>query len=205
MDLDLQAKLLRVLQEKNFERVGGNQLIPFRGRPVFATHRNLAEMVKEGTFREDLYYRVVVGELLMPSLRERTSDIPLLAQHFLRVIGRKLGRAVEKVSPEAMELLVAHDWPGNVRELENVMTRAIVLTETSVLLPEHINFLGGASSVCATVEKVERLNRSLAEVEKEYIEQVLRDQDWNITHSARILDISPTTLRKKISDYGLQS
>jgi len=201
MDPDLQAKLLRVLQEQTFERVGGNQELRFRGRAIFATHRNLAERVREGTFREDLYYRVAVGELRLPPLRERTSDIPLLARHFLRTIGQCLGRQVDKISAAAMERLIAHPWPGNVREFENVITRAIALSESPVILPEHINFLGSTPESPPETDS----GQTLAQAEQAHIQRVLLAEDWNITHTAQVLEISPTTLRKKIKDYDLQS
>ncbi len=199
MDPDLQAKLLRVLQEQTFERVGGNQELRFRGRAIFATHRNLAERVREGTFREDLYYRVAVGELRLPPLRERPSDIPLLAHHFLRTLGQRLGRQVDEISAAAMARLLDHPWPGNVRELENVITRAIALTESPLILPEHINFLG---SILETPPAA-LLGKTLAQAEKIHIQCILLAEGWNITRSARTLDISPTTLRKKITDYSL--
>jgi len=201
METDLQAKLLRVLQDQRFERVGGNQSLIFRARAVFATHRNLAAMVREGSFREDLYYRVAVAEMRLPPLRERKGDIELLSRHFLQSIGR-LGRKVEEISGEAMKQLAEYPWPGNVRELENVITRAIALTESPVLLPEHIHFLDSAAP--AKMQSAEPTRpRSLADAEREHIQRTLDAQDWNITHTARILDISPTTLRKKIADYQL--
>jgi len=200
MDPDLQAKLLRVLQEQTFERVGGNQELRFRGRAVFATHRNLAERVREGAFREDLYYRVAVGEIRLPPLRERPSDIPLLARHFLRVLGPRLGRQVTDISATALERLATHSWPGNVRELENTMTRAIALAESPIVQAEHINFLGSAPKA----EEAETpASQTLAQAERGHIHRVLLSNHWNITHTARALDISPTTLRKKIGDYGL--
>ncbi|MDF7806183.1 sigma-54 dependent transcriptional regulator [Pontiellaceae bacterium B12219] len=204
MDLDLQAKLLRVLQERQYERVGGSQPLYFKARAVFATHRNLAEMVKEGTFREDLYYRVVVGEVNIPSLRERQDDIPTLAHHFLNRISQRMQRTVDCFSDEALQLLCQHSWPGNVRELENVITRAVALSESPIILPEHIQFLGKSSAEAKRSEVQERPLHSLAEEEKGYIQYVLEARDWNISQTARILDISPTTLRKKISDYDLQ-
>jgi len=202
MDSNLQAKLLRVLQEQTFERVGGNQELRFRGRAIFATHRNLAERVREGSFREDLYYRVAVGELRLPPLRERTSDIPLLARHFLRTIGQRLGRQVDEISAVAMDRLTAYSWPGNVREFENVLTRAIALSESTSILPEHINFLGSASKVPLLVEN-EDSGQTLAQAEQQHIQRSLSSNGWNITHTAQVLEISPTTLRKKIKDYAL--
>ena len=202
MDLDLQAKLLRVLQEKQYERVGGSQPLPFRGRAVFATHRNLAEMVQEGTFREDLYYRVVVGEITLPPLRERPSDIALLARHFLQTGSRRLGRSVTDLSESTLEKLAAHSWPGNVRELENVITRAIALSESARLLPEHIRFPGIAAQQPPADQAAPAL--TLAQAEARHVFNSLTSNHWNITRTAKQLDISPTTLRKKINDYHLK-
>jgi two-component system response regulator AtoC len=201
MDPDLQAKLLRVLQEQRFERVGGNEELRFRARAVFATHRNLPERVRDGTFREDLYYRVAVGEIHLPPLRNRPDDVQLLAQHFLQTSGRRLGRKVTTISEAAAQKLAHHPWRGNVRELENVITRAIALSESAQLLPEHIEFPGSAA---ASTEPDDALPTTLAEAERLHIRRILNSNHWNITHSAQVLDISPTTLRKKIKDYDLK-
>jgi two-component system response regulator AtoC len=201
MDPDLQAKLLRVLQERRFERVGGNEELRFRARSVFATHRNLPERIRAGTFREDLYYRVAVGEIHLPPLRNRPDDILLLAHHFLQTSGRRLGRNVTDISDAALQKLASHRWPGNVRELENVITRAMALSESSQLLPEHIQFPGSADT---PVEADEALPTTLAEAERLHIQRILTSNHWNITHSAQVLAISPTTLRKKINDYDLK-
>jgi len=204
MDTDLQAKLLRVLQEHRFERVGGHEELRFRARSVFATHCDLAQMVHEGTFREDLYYRVAVGEIHLPPLRERPADIALLARHFLQTGAGRMNRHMSGFSDEAKELLTTHRWPGNVRELENVVTRAIALSESPQLHPEHIRLPGGdipSSRVDSTAESP----KTLADAERLHINKVLISNAWNITHSAQILAISPTTLRKKIKDYKLKA
>ena len=199
MDADLQAKLLRVLQEQTFERVGGNQPLFFNARSIFATHQNLTEHIREKKFREDLFYRIAVGEINLPPLRERPDDIPLLAHHFIRSIGKKLNRNTNTISAEALKRLKAHAWPGNIRELENVITRAIALTDSNIILPEHINFLHTA----AVENTSDTHDQTLASAEKKHLQHILKIHNANITHAAKALHISPTTLRKKIKDYAL--
>jgi two-component system response regulator AtoC len=202
MDLDLQAKLLRVLQENVFERVGGSELIRFKARPIFATHRNLGDMVHEKAFREDLFYRVAVTEIRVPPLRERNGDLRLLAHHFLRTIGKRLQKRVYDITEEALVKLEQHDWPGNVRELENVLTRAVALAQSTTLLAENIEFPATGSNTAPVPENSGQV--SLAMAEKFHIERILKAESWNITHTAHVLEISPTTLRKKIKDYELK-
>src|SRR5207302_438733 len=132
----LQAKLLRTLQERSIRRVGGNDEIPFDVRVVVATNRDLRKLVADGGFRDDLYYRLNVVTITMPPLRERASDIPLLAQHFLEVFARRSGRAIKRLAPESVALLTGYRWPGNVRELEHVIERATALSASETLLPD---------------------------------------------------------------------
>jgi transcriptional regulator with GAF, ATPase, and Fis domain len=150
MSPKLQVKLLRVLQEHEFQRVGGDKIIPIDIRVITATHVDLNKAVEEGRFREDLYYRLNVIPLTVPSLRERSGDIPLLVNHFLKRLRETKGATVHKVSPEAMRLLVLHDWPGNVRELENLMERMVILAEGDTItvadLPQKIKKLDPAAS-----------------------------------------------------------
>jgi DNA-binding NtrC family response regulator len=142
LSLNTQVKLLRVLQQKEFCRLGSSNPIPLRARILLATHRNLEKMVQEGTFRTDLYFRVNVMQIKVPPLRERTEDIPALAAHFLRKYSKEYDKPVNDIRPHAMELLVAYDWPGNVRELENVIQGAVILTDGDSIaasdLPEHL-------------------------------------------------------------------
>ena len=142
LSLNTQVKLLRVLQQKEFCRLGSSNPIPLRARILLATHRNLEKMVQEGTFRTDLYFRVNVMQIKVPPLRERTEDIPTLAAHFLRKYSKEYDKPVNDIRPHAMELLVAYDWPGNVRELENVIQGAVILTDGDSIaasdLPEHL-------------------------------------------------------------------
>ena len=201
MPLDLQSKLLRVLQEREFERVGGLKSIPFLARIVAATNRNLLEMVEEGSFRSDLYYRLLVARIHVPPLRERRGDIPQIARYLCERIAEKTGRRIERIREDAISKLQEHDWPGNVRELENALTRAMVLTRENTLTADDLEL-----SIEEQKYRVpgEIHIKTLNEIEKEHITRALFHNNWNITRTARILDISPNTLRKKIGDYELK-
>jgi len=196
--LDVQVKLLRFLQEREFERVGGVETRKARVRVVAATNRDLAELVARGEFRHDLYYRLRVVTLELPPLRERPEDIPLLVSFFLEKIRHELGRSVEVVPEEAMEMLLAHSWPGNVRELENALRRAAVLSPGRVLLPETLRLEDGGRR-----ERLPLYVRPLREVEREHIENVLAYTGYEKKRAAEILGISRPTLDKKIRDYGI--
>lgn len=200
MDIGLQAKLLRVLQEQEFERVGGTQQIAFKARIVCATHRDLKVMVKEGTFREDLLYRIAVSELVMPPLRERPEDIRLIVQHLLGKLGTDMHKIVKGIDNAALRKLEAYSWPGNVRELENVLARAIALSHGTTLVTEDF---------AMPIERTSDIQGSavdaitLADAEKAHIQRILLTTDHNITQTAKLLQISPTTLRKKITNYEI--
>lgn len=202
MPSELQAKLLRALEERKFERVGGLESIPFEARVTAATNRSLEGLVNAGEFREDLYYRLAVSRIVLPPLRERRSDVPLLVRHLLERIGDHLHRRIDAIEEEAMAYLRSYEWPGNVRELENVLTRAVALSRGSVLSAEEVkSSLGAQPEGTSSPAEV----RPLRQMEKEHIRRALDTTGWNITHTARLLEISPTTLRKKIRDYGLGS
>ncbi|MHB8810774.1 MAG: sigma-54-dependent transcriptional regulator [Desulfobulbaceae bacterium] len=202
MPLDLQSKLLRVLQEEEFVRVGGLKPIPLKARIVTATHCDLEQQTQTGKFRQDLFYRLAVSTLELPPLRERREDIPKIAEFLLRKINRKLHRPLTAISAEALAYLAAGDWPGNVRELENVLTRAVALAKSSILTRDDLDH---SSLPMRKPEGVAAQPLSLVEAEKQHIQRVLAMNQWNITHSARILQISPTTLRKKIADFQLKA
>ncbi len=144
MSLALQAKLLRVLQERQIDRVGGTQPVPVEARVVAITNRDLANAVTAGSFREDLYYRINVVPLLIPPLRERVGDIPLLARHFLEKFSAVLDRPVKGLAEESVAALSRHCWKGNVRELENCIERAVILADGDTILPRHLNLVGAA-------------------------------------------------------------
>lgn len=191
----IQVMLLRVLQEREFERVGGEKTMPMRARIIAATNRDLTEEVKTGKFREDLYYRLNVVSIHVPPLRERKDDIPLIVKHLLQRINTEMHKNVYKVSDDTMSKILAYDWPGNVRELENVLTRGVVLAKTDVL----------DANVIPTNDQPQRkesipLNwrRTLEEVENEHILRVLEAVGGNRTEAARILGISKPTLYAKL-------
>ncbi len=200
MSLDLQAKLLRVLQEREFERVGGHKTLPFKGRVLCATHRNLPAMIKAKTFREDLLYRIAASEIFIPPLRERRSDIPILVQYFINKYSTRMNKKITGIDEIALRQLSLYDWPGNVRELENVIIRAITLARIEIIGVDDIRLPVDADINIDENDKI----LSLSQMEKKYIEKVLSLTGWNITRTAKLLEISPTTLRKKITDYELK-
>lgn len=203
LSLSLQPKLLRVLETQSFRRLGGQRELQVDVRFVAATHRNLAEMVKTGGFREDLYYRLNVGAIEVPSLRVRCADIPPLARLFVRDAARATGIPAPEL-PEAVEgLLVGHAWPGNVRELRNVMERAVILCDGGVIttaqLPPEISH---AVTPVSTFFTARAPAATLAEVEMNHILQVLAQCAGNKTRAAEILGITRLTLRNKLKEVG---
>ena len=224
MPVDLQTKLLRALQERTIERVGGHEPIAVDVRVLAATNRDLEALMKEGRFREDLYYRLNVVTVHLPPLRERRRDIPLLVEHFLAKYADELGE--RGVAPEALDRLVAYDWPGNVRELENVIQRAMVMATGGVILPEHLPIgpvspAAAAVAMDASLEEVierrlmecvrglrERRSANLYDlvvglVEKPLLRAVLRETGGNQLRAAQILGINRNTLRKKLTEHGI--
>jgi transcriptional regulator with PAS, ATPase and Fis domain len=192
LPLETQAKLLRVLQEHEFEAVGSNRTVKVDVRLLAASNRNLAEVVREGRFRMDLYYRLLVVPVEVPALRERRDEIPLLAAHFVRRLSRQFGRRVERISEGMLHELVAYDWPGNIRELENFLARAIVLCRGDVLDMR----LGADSSAPAAGHSL-----SLEAAERKHIESVLASAGWVIEGTkgaAAILQMNPSTLRSRM-------
>jgi DNA-binding NtrC family response regulator len=197
---DLQAKLLRVLQEKEFERVGGNVTLPFAAVVLAATHRDLEAMVASGEFREDLYYRLKVVEIAVPPLRERKEDIPHLVAAFLDRYNREFHREVARVPATTLAALQSYDWPGNVRELENRVQAGIMASSGDSLRVE----IPTAPAAQAGADTAPGWRRSLAEVEAEQICRVLERTDWALGETCEILGISRPTLRKKIAEYGIE-
>jgi DNA-binding NtrC family response regulator len=178
--------------------VGGNNVITVDFRVICATNRDLEKAVTEGAFREDLYYRLNVFTISIPPLRERKSDIPLLANHFMRQLATTRGKPITRIAPEAMDALVRYDWPGNVRELENAIERAMVVGKPPVLRAEDLPF--------QVLVKNNHLptTGSLAGVEKAHVERILEQNRWNISRSADVLGIDRATLYHKIEKYGLK-
>ncbi len=206
----LQVKLLRVLQEGEVRPVGSHSQIKVDVRIVAATHRDLDEMVKEGKFREDLYYRVRVIEIEIPPLRERKEDIPELAQVFLKKYSGKLGKNIHSISKEAMQDLVRYPWPGNVRELEHQIERAVALTSASILSADDFDFAhesakkGDHKSGTQDLELGQGSDpKSLEDMEREHILKVLKDVDFNKSRASEILGIDRATLYRKAQKYGI--
>ncbi|MCL1915364.1 MAG: sigma-54 dependent transcriptional regulator [Desulfovibrionaceae bacterium] len=203
LPLPMQAKLLRVIQEREVQRVGGGGPVPVDMRIIAATNRDLQQEVNAGKFREDLYYRLNVVSLPLPALRERPEDIPLLAQYFLERFSQKNNKIVRGVTPGAMDRLIRYEWPGNVRELENVMERAVVL-----LIGEHIGerelppkLLKSASAEQAS-EPMSMTGLTLEEVERTVILETLKNCDGNKSEAAKALGINRKTLHLKLARYG---
>lgn len=195
-----QAKLLRVLQEQEFERVGGAKTIKVDVRLVAATNRDLLEMVNDGTFRSDLYYRLNVFPLQVPALRERSADIPRLARYFLAKLSRKLGRILDDISPDSMEMLGRYQWPGNVRELQNIIERAAILSSGRIVqINDALISQYNASSPSNSL-------KSLEQVERNHILQVLESCDWIVEGkhgAALILELKPSTLRFRMQKLDI--
>jgi two-component system response regulator AtoC len=204
LPLEIQAKFLRVLQEKQFQRVGGLRDIAFKARLLAATNRNIESMVKAGGFREDLYFRLKVFVIHIPPLRERPEDIVVLAENFITRMNRELNRNITRIPMEYIDILKAYDWPGNVRELENVLRRAMILSRSDMLELDKYWFerTEWTQASASTGEKGEL--KSLNSVEKEHILRVLGHTGGNYGEACRILGITRPTLRKKINDYGLK-
>ena len=203
LPLTLQAKLLRFLQEREFERVGGTRSIPVDVRVVAATNRDLEKAIREGTFREDLFYRLSVIPLHLPPLRDRREDIPLLASHFAALTSRRLGRPVAGFTPEARACLLHYDWPGNVRELANAIERAIVLGEGDLIRPEDLPETVLESGALPG-SGLGRYHETLHETKKRLIRAAVAEAEGNMTRAAALLGLQPTYLHRLINKLDLR-
>ena len=197
ISMKTQIRLLRVLQEKSFSRLGGTEQIKVDVRLVSATNRDLVAAIEEGSFRSDLYYRLNVVSIQLPPLRERIDDVPLLAAHFINKYNVEFNKKFDRVDRKAMDLMIDYHWPGNVRELENVIERALVIDQGPQMMVKHLPF-------CNIESPLTEEPRSLQEVEKSHIEKMLQRNDWNIAKTARLLNIDRSTLHKKIKKFGLE-
>ncbi|MBC7363755.1 MAG: sigma-54-dependent Fis family transcriptional regulator [Candidatus Aminicenantes bacterium] len=204
ISFNLQSKLLRVIETRDFMKVGGEKILKTEARIIAATNRDLKELVAQGKFREDLYYRLKVVEIFLPPLRERKEDIPDLVAYLLEKINRELKKNVRKVPPEVMEYLMNQPWKGNVRELENALTRAVILAKGDVILKEHLPFEPSEEKPVVEKSLIPRELVPLWEVEKRYIQYVLEVTKGSKTRACQILEISRPTLDKKIKDYDLK-
>lgn len=212
LSLNMQLKLLRVLQEKEFERVGGEETIRVDVRVIAATNKDLNELVREGRFREDLFYRLHIVPIYLPPLRERRDDIPLLMEHFLTKISRRLGKTGLRFHPEIVRRCMDYSWPGNVRELENAIERALVLADGDEIHPDLLPFRNTSESASPSQKPaiqirpgVWRLNETLQQVEKELICRALRLCKGNKAAAARALGLRSNTFFYKLKKYGLDN
>jgi len=201
ISMNIQIKLLRVLQEREATKVGSSQVIKVDVRIIAATNKDLQKVLKEGTFREDLFYRLSVIPIALPPLRERREDIPLLVNHFLKKYNKKRKKIVKAVSDQAMKALVEYDWFGNVRELENAIERAVVLTENEVIGPDDLFYYGLAASATSrsNADKVQRL----IDLEREHIIKTFKMFNCHMGKAAEALGIDRKTLRLKLKKYGI--
>jgi DNA-binding NtrC family response regulator len=196
----MQVELLRVIESKQFSRVGGNQVIKSDFRVIIATNEPLEDLVKLGKFREDLYYRLNVFSIVIPPLRERSGDIPVLAFYFLNNFCTAMNKNIKNISPEAMEFLTKYEWPGNVRELENAIERAVVVGKGETIKVDDLPFHVSSSQAAGTDG-----DNSMTAMEKKHIARVLNENNWNISRSALELEIDRVTLYNKINKYGLRN
>ena len=206
MPLTMQVKLLRVLQERELTRVGGEKVIKVDVRVIAATNKNLADLITKGLFREDLYYRLNVVSLEIPSLRERRDDIPLLAQHFLEMFAAKNRKEIMGFTPRAMDQLIRYDWPGNVRELMNAVERGVVLALAEYLDNEDLTIIQSPSQQPTEILPViddKDNDKTLEQVEKDTILRTLENTSGNKSMAARRLGITRKTLHKKLKKYGV--
>ncbi len=207
LKLDMQGKILRALQEREIQRVGGVKTIKIDVRIISATNIDLKKAIEEGRFREDLYYRLNVVPIELPPLRQRREDIPLLVRYFLEIFNREFGKEIKDITPEAMESLVNYRWPGNVRELRNVIERLVALTKEGIIshkrLPLDI-LLAVTTGESNMGEEGLLLKEAREQFEKQFILGVLEKVEWNQTEAAKILGVHRNTLIMKIQNLGIK-
>jgi DNA-binding NtrC family response regulator len=199
----LQAKLLRFLEEKAFKRVGGSADVRVDVRVIAATNRDLEEAVRAGGFREDLYYRLNVMQIMLPPLREHPGDIPLLVNYYVDVFNREFRKNIRGVTPEAMDLLKAYRWPGNIRELRNAVERAMLLADGDYLTPDLLPVTAARPSTAQTME-LPHEGVNLDTLERELVVQALKRTGWNQTRAAALLGLNRDQIRYRIEKFGLE-
>jgi len=200
---ELQSKLLRFLQEKEFERLGGEKKIKSDARVIAATNKDLKQMVDKGLFREDLYYRLNVATIKVPPLRERAADIPLLVEYLLEKINREINKDVRRIEQSGLKRMMSYEWPGNVRELENVLTHAAINTQGDTIFEEMIMpLLGKSSNNHVNPSEADDMEQSLKDIEKDHIIAVLNRTHWHLGQACELLGITRPTLRHKLKMYN---
>lgn len=209
LPLSMQSKLLRVLQERELRAVGGRKMLKVDIRFIAATNRDLSEMVKEGTFREDFFYRLNVFPIHIPPLRNRKDDIPPLAYHFLHKYGKDIGKGIAHISTDAMRRLITYDWPGNVREIENVIHRAVIVCNGNTLKPEHIILpLEQETDIPKTLDELKKRKKdlrlkSIEEIERSFLVSALQRNSWNISRAARDVGMQRTNFHTLLKKYSI--
>jgi len=203
MSLQTQAKVLRVIETQEFQRVGGNKNINVDVRIIAATNKDLKEEAKKGNFREDLFFRLNVIPLFIPPLRERKDDIPLLVEYFLNSLASEYGKPPRKILPEALKYLQSYDWPGNVRELKNVIERLVIMTPSNTIDAKNLFIpVERGSSDYFTYTTLKDAREAF---EKDYIAKKLEENNWNISKTAEVLDIERSNLHRKIKAYEIKA
>ncbi len=202
MSLQTQAKVLRVIETQEFQRVGGNANIRVDVRIIAATNKNLAEGVKKGAFRDDLFFRLNVIPIAVPPLRERKEDIPLLVEHFIQSLAAEYGQPPKKMTPDALKSLQEYSWPGNIRELKNLIERLVIMTPSAVISARDF-FLAGRHEG-SDYFSYRNLKEAREAFEKDFIARKLEENGWNISKTAEILDIERSNLHRKIKAYNIQ-
>jgi two-component system nitrogen regulation response regulator NtrX len=211
MSLKTQAKVLRILQERKFERGGGTRTVEVDVRVIAATNKLLDNEIRAGNFREDLFYRLNVVPFRVPSLRERKDDIPQLVAHFLDIFCRREGWERKVIVPEALALMKEYEWPGNVRELKNIIERLVIMTPGGTIsvgqLPDYIAAADSPRELVVgktgAMHEIGTLREAREEFEKEFIIQKLEENDWNITKTAEAIELERSNLHRKIKSYGI--
>ncbi len=210
MSLRTQAKVLRILQERCFERVGGTRLVSVDVRIIAATNKDLDEEIRQGRFREDLYYRLNVIPFRVPALRERIDDVPQLVEHFIALFARKEGREPKSFLPEALDMLKQYHWPGNVRELRNIIERILIMAPGRTITRDDIPDLRGDAAEhthpCPNLDGAlaqGTLREAREEFEREFLIQKLEENDWNISRTAEVIELERSNLHRKIKSYGI--
>jgi len=211
MSLKTQAKVLRILQERRFERVGGMRTVEVDVRVIAATNKVLDNEIRAGNFREDLFYRLNVVPFRVPSLRERKEDISPLVGHFLERFCLQEGRERKAMLPEAMEMMISYDWPGNVRELKNIIERLVIMTPGRTITVNHIpDYISAGETQreivvgrMGSMQEFGTLREAREEFEKEFIIQKLEENGWNITKTAEAIELERSNLHRKIKSYGI--